>query len=197
MSPEAFLTRWRELSVRAGEKHAGLLGLYFLPAPDPRLSEAANRILVETGIPDTNFCNPTDLEEGLKRIDEVYDVAYPWPEAARREVEPYLIVGHTQGGAPVCLDLSRNERLAIIYYYGNFRIAGKTFINSSVAQFAESLLIFHSLLVDYFTAFGSDAPLLEGKVPSEWVERARAAIREVDPPAIADDTCWTIELDGL
>jgi SUKH-4 immunity protein len=196
MSPEAFLTRWRELSVRAGDDLAGLFGLYFLPAPDPRLSGAANRFLVETGIPDTNFCYLTDLEGGLKRIDEVYDVAYPWPEAARREVEPYLIVGHTQGGDPVCLDLSQNEQL-IIAYYMNFGIDGETFINSSVAQFAESVLIFHSLLVDYFTEFSSDAPLLEGKVPSEWVERARAAIREVDPPAIADNTCWTIELDGL
>ena len=191
-----FLTRWCELEARAGESHPGLFGLYFLPAPDPRLSEAANRFLVETGIPDTNFLYLTDLEGGLKRIDEVYDVAEPWPEAARREVEPYLIVGHTQGGDPICLDLLQNEQLAVVYYM-NFGIEGETFINSGVAQFAESVLIFHTLLVDYFTKFGSDASLYEGNVPLEWIERSRAAIGAIDPPAVAPDARWTGELDEL
>ncbi len=196
MGSAEFLTRWRELEGRAGENHAGLFALYFLPRPDPRLSEAANRFLVETGIPDTNFLYLTDLEDGLKRIDEVYDVAYPWPEAARREVEPYLIVGHTQGGAPVCLDLLENERLVIAWYM-NFGIEGETFINSGVAQFAESVLIFHTLLVDYFTKFGWDAELYEGKIPLEWIERARAAIGAIDPPAVTLGACWTVELDEL
>lgn len=192
MSPADFLTRWQELDGRAGETQPWLFGLYFLPAPDPRLSEATNRFLVETGIPDTNFLYLTDLEGGLKRIDEVYDVAYPWPEAARREVEPYLIVGHTQGGDPICLDLSRNEQL-IIAYYMSFGIEGETFINSSVAQFAESVLIFHTLLVDYAAEFGLEAPLYE--IPLEWIERSRAAIGAIDPPAVAPGACWTETFD--
>ena len=168
-----------------------------LPAPDDRLSEASSRFLVETGMPDGAELSFDDLVNGLRKVYDVYspnDSNY-WNDSDRERLASYLMFGSDGAGNPVCLDLANQERVVLLDHERRFEVTD--FVNSSVAQLAECILIFRETVETYRLGAGEDAELNGGNVPAPLVEQALRDIGRRDPPAVGENCYWPAMMDYL
>jgi len=191
----SFADRWEDYLARTG------LGEKFflvrLPAPDDRLSQASSRFLVETGMPDAGGLSFGHLAEGLRKVYDVYgpnDVSY-WNDSDRERLASYLMFGSDEGGNPVCLDLANQERVVLLNHERRFDVA--YFVNSSVSQLAECILIFQETVETYQFSAGKDGELYEGNVPASLVEQALRDMGRRDPSAVGENCYWSAAMEYL
>ena len=69
------------------------------------------------------------------------------------------------------------------------------FMNSSIPQLAYSLLAFRKVVADT-NAIGGKSAYLEGKIPSEVVDRFITEVETIDPPAISSEHFWFRSIVG-
>lgn len=93
--------------------------------------------------------------------------------AHHERLSRYMVIGSDGAGNPICL---RGDSGAVVMVDHENLFEGETFINSSVEQLAECMLAY----------MGERDP-----------ERFRAAVREIDAPAMGDPTFWSFEADNI
>jgi len=187
--PTDFAERWQAYVARVGMPSK--FPLVRFPAAGARLSEPTRRFLSETGLPGGPFHRPEDPAHALRPVTDVYGYGGPeddWPEAERARLAPYLLLGSTGGGDPVCLDLANSERVVILNHERGFSLA--EFANSSVWQLAECALAFQEMVEEFQNEADDEAELYEGLVPQELVDRTLARIRAIDPAALGERGKW-------
>ena len=69
------------------------------------------------------------------------------------------------------------------------------FMKSSIPQLAYSLLAFRKVVADT-NAIGGKSAYLEGKIPSEVVDRFITEVETIDPPAISSEHFWFRSIVG-
>lgn len=126
---------------------------------------------------------------------EEYALDVDWSAEDRARLDPFLILGFNQGGDPVVLDMGHNERIVLLDHEASFEV--RQFINSSVAQLAECILVFAEMVQTYQHTFGDEADLYENNVPPEMVEQAQSKIARIDANALADNGYWVEVFDYI
>jgi hypothetical protein len=106
-------------------------------------------------------------------IWEVFGVRAQWSGAERERLSPYRTIGSDGAGNPICIEQGTGS-VVLLDHEDRFRT--RQFVNSGVRQLAECLLAF----------LGEQDP-----------ERFRAAVRAIDPAALAEGSFWQHEAAGL
>jgi hypothetical protein len=147
-----------------------------------RIPDEAKEFLTRAGLPEsappfltftydqTNFVVP--------RLVETWMLP---PEFAR-----YRQIGDTGFEDPICLDEEKN---GMVVYLNQDEEFEKVFINSSVAQLAECLLVFRELVKRAQAERGGDA-FLNGDVPEHTIDWAKKEFARIDELAVFGEAMW-------
>ena len=106
-------------------------------------------------------------------IWEVFGIPSQWSQAERERLAPYRMIGSDGAGNPICVEQGIGS-VVLLDHENRFRT--RQFVNSSVSQFAECLLVY----------MGERDP-----------QQFRAAVRSIDPTALAEQSFWWHEAAGL
>lgn len=106
-------------------------------------------------------------------IWEVYGIPSQWSEVEAERLAPFRMIGSDGAGNAICVEQATGT-VVLLDHEDRFRT--RQFVNSSVRQLAECLLAYM------------------GEHDSN---NFRAAVREIDPMALADRSFWWYEAAGL
>ena len=91
---------------------------------------------MQAGLPKSAApCLDFEDVESLPRLCTVYGLK-------KRTLKQYCILGYDGAGNPLCIDEDNAGRIVLLDHEDNFRTA--QFVNSSIAQLAESLVLVNS-----------------------------------------------------
>jgi hypothetical protein len=107
------------------------------------------------------------------RIWEAYADSTSWTQLDREHLDPYRVIGCDGSGNPICVDESTG---VVVILDRDCRFRAMQFVNNSVRQLGECLLAY----------MGENDP-----------ERFRAAVKEIDPAALAERSFWWQEIEKL
>ncbi|WP_255255317.1 SUKH-4 family immunity protein [Bacillus pseudomycoides] len=108
------------------------------------------------------------------------------------DYQSYWFIGTTGSGDPLCID-ERTNKVVYLHHDNNYE---EIFINSSIHQFAESLLLF-SKLIDEAIHINGEFAFLDNEIQGSvriWFENE---VRRIDPKAVEKNTFWSEELANL
>jgi hypothetical protein len=176
ITAEEFRTRW---NAGGGSK---LLTFHPKAVAPLRIPDEAKEFLSKAGLPEsappfltfqydrTNFVLPT--------VTEMWTLP---PEFAR-----YRQIGDTGNEDPICLDEEKNGMVVCLNQDSDFE---RVFVNSSVAQLAECLLVFRELVKKAQEERGGDA-FLNGDVPEHTIGWAKNEFARIDELSVFGDAMW-------
>lgn len=167
---------------------AGLLRFARFTLDDVKMPEADRTFLIEAGLPESaapflNFERP--VAGPLPTLSKHADL----PEAFRR----YRVIGFDGGGDFICIDQDQGGAAVIINHDDDNH---PTFINSSIPQLAESLLVYQRLVRRTIQANGEDA-FMDNNIPDDLRRWFAREMQRVDGVALADGGFWKSELISL
>jgi len=192
MSMADFKARWDAHIQRTGWPDYGFvranLGDYPISAED-------RNWLVGIGLPkDASFFSFDEFpEDGLKPVLSIYGRPGDWTDADRERTARYLYLGCDGGGNPVCID-SQDGNIVMLNHENEFW--PYDMVNSSVRQFAESLLAYAEIIEDFQSEYGDVDPYEDG-LPADMHAAAEARLREIDPGAFGERSFWRGVLDDI
>ncbi len=181
IEPEEFARRW-------GSTEEELVPL------DPELMKSWNigadsiQFLAEAGLPDS--AAPFLVFGQAGRLWEVWDFAED-AEYARELFASYIQIGLTETGNPLCLDEDQNGMVLMLD--PEFGFQALTFVNSTVQQLAECLLVYRVALEEIQRSYSEEAginkELLAGI--ADWVEQE---VMRIDSRAMGRECFWNNEV---
>lgn len=180
ITPEEFIKRWGSKEV--------LLKYSMRSLSDVSMSDADKRFLIEAGLPDSAapFLSFESPERGpLPTVMEI------WHQDDR--FRRYRIIGFNGSGDPLALDDGAEGEVVYLNHDNYFQ---RVFVNSSVRQLAECLLLYREMVDDAITTNGKDA-LLERRIPSKGRLRLEQDLRRTDRKAMEAHCMWWDELQAL
>jgi hypothetical protein len=192
MQASEFIQRWTNLPDGYGSDLIRLPSDTVAP-----VSASTLNFLIEAGLPESAVpsLRLDGISEGLKPIYEVYGRPQDWSDDEKQRLSPYLLLGDDEGGNPICIDLPNNERVVWVDHEDYFHAS--RFINSSVSQLAECVLVFAEFILKYQQEFGEDADVFDGEVPISMIEDLTQQMQRIDPPAIENGAFWFYALKDL
>ncbi|MBA3711551.1 MAG: SUKH-4 family immunity protein [Pyrinomonadaceae bacterium] len=140
------------------------------------IPEASKRFLIEAGLPKSAapYLSFTDLADSLRPVWEIWGNPDDWNEADRLRLSRYYVIGSDgNSGNPICIDEADGGNIVTLEHEDWF--ASVMFVNSSVPQLAEFLLLFN----------GADT---EQQIVVE--------LEQVDSDALKEGCFWRYELDA-
>ncbi len=196
MEPGEFVKKWQEYNQRRGQEAAEFVkfvGWNF------QVNVHTSQFLKIAGLPrDSRIFRTEDEDRLLKPLPSVYGPD-DWNDLERARLKPYLLVAdHLGAGDPLCVDTRDNDAVIVLWHEGSFE--DRTFVNSSISQYAGSLLIHAELYEQYGGRFGEDAdPYEEGDpaMPADLLAQAAERFRVADAAAMNDGAFWKRELEEL
>jgi hypothetical protein len=197
MQPADFVAKWYTRSARANwyPDYLERGRLISVAAVNEEMTSETTRFLREAGLPQNAapYLSFDDLARGLRRIYEVYGPQADWSAHERERLKPYLILGSDGSGNPICLDLANGDRIVWLDHERRFAIT--QFINSSVGQLAECLLVYSQMLETFQQADDEKADVddLSLDLIEEIVER----LHQIDADALREGCFWQQEMEGL
>lgn len=105
-------------------------------------------------------------------IWDVFGVPDRWPPAERERLAAFRVIGYDGAGNPLCIEQPGG---AVVLLDHEDRFRTRQFVNGSVGQLAECLLAF---------------------MGEQDMDRFRAAVQTIDPPALAERSFWWHEAAG-
>jgi hypothetical protein len=175
LTPEQFTSRWQS-EVVAKDTLPEDVKLLTLPAQrlaTCKIPDSARQFLVEAGLP--NACAPflgfEEVGKGLPRIWERYAPGQ-WQPDEKIGLEHYVLIGYEDNaGNPICLDELDGRVVTVeheLLFDPRARERRIMFVNSSIPQLAECLLLYQT------------------SSPQDRL----AALAQIDPPAIRKGAFW-------
>ena len=176
MNPIEFRAKW----TATGE---GLLDFTDKHFAETDLSADVRQYLIQSGLP-LSAAPFLELDEfGYRRLQRITE-RYP---AAPRHYSNYRCIGHQKMGGAICV-CEHTGRVSALNHDSEF---APLLINSSVGQFAASLLAFRDLVVSG-TPTG-DHIYYGFDVPVEIANIIKSAIQSIDSNAMSPDAFWPLE----
>lgn len=148
------------------------------------ITEEAKQFLCEAGIP-SDSAPYLEFRSGEGRLSDL-KTAFGMP----KEYSAYWLLGTTGYGDPVCLKAGGSQVVCIRMDRGGT----EWFINSSVPQFAEFLLVYAELVQRTIRENGPDA-FLENQISPETLKWVVQEFSRIDPAAFAQGTFWREEVE--
>ncbi|TWU09449.1 hypothetical protein CA54_46910 [Symmachiella macrocystis] len=183
ISPDDFRNRWAAApyaSKLISVSTASLAGL--------SISDNTVAFLTSAGLPAdaAPFLSFGELGEGtLHTVAEQYSLA--------SDFDCYHKIGSDDAGNPICFDGTKLDAIVYLDHDAKFNCV---FINGSVSQLAESLLVYQSLVQQTQERNGEDA-YLDGDIPEDVLLWLETEIARIDSAALADGCFWNTELASL
>lgn len=178
MGPEQFVSKWKEMQ---GEE---LMRFNEDSLKDVVLDQETKSFLLEAGLPDSaapGLSFNTDLESVVEWGG--------WDDSLHR----YKHFGSTGWGDPICLDETDGTVVHLDHENdGN----GKTFMNSSLLQFAEFLLCYRQFIKETLDENGEDA-YMDNNIPERLMKWIAEEFERIDPTACRKGAFWETELRNL
>jgi hypothetical protein len=179
ITPQEFLDRWDKETYGLVEYDEQIIhSLSLAPETKKFLTEAG---LPESASPFITFESSND--SGGHRLTEKYEDA----DAGYRG---YIYVGFTGSGHPICI-MEENDKVLYIDLENDH---AEVFINSSIAQFAESLLAFVDF-VNQIKAVNGRSAFLERNAPKESLDRLADKLKEIDSASLTEGSFWDEEVN--
>lgn len=148
----------------------------------PKLLDKTRYALVHYGLPDncSPYLNFFDYQnKPIPTLSEYFKLGPSWSNEDRAALDDYLLIGFNGSGDPICIDLANNNRLVYLNHDSDFQ---PIFINSSVQQFLECLLLIEEVRE------------LDNK---EDIERLMDQFRLIDSACVAKGELWYSEVNYL
>ncbi|WP_236340645.1 SUKH-4 family immunity protein [Paenibacillus plantiphilus] len=101
-----------------------------------------------------------------------------------------IYIGFTGNGFPICIDEENDEIIYIDHDRDNIEV----FINSSIAQFADSLLNYMDFIKKIKAVNGRKA-FLEKNATKDFLEWITHKLEEIDSESLTHRSFWSEELD--
>jgi len=98
----------------------------------------------------------------------------------------YLCIGFNGNGDPLCIDETQEAIVVELDHESNFQ---RRFMNTSIPQLAESLLLFSTLIVKTIEQNGNDT-YLNNNIPEEVQHWFYDEIACIDLPALYEGSFW-------
>lgn len=105
----------------------------------------------------------------------------------------YRVIGSNGSGDSVCLDEAIDGAVVYLNHDDGFRAV---FMNTSIAQFGESLISYRQMIERTCELNGEDA-YLDGDIPDDVKSWLKDELVRIDPNAMKAGFHWPIELDNL
>lgn len=151
------------------------------------ISEEAKNFLKKYGLPDEA---PGCLI--FKPFEDEDSVSLSSMCNGKAEYEKYISLGCDGGGLPVCIE-KNTGKIWIIDIYENTE---PVFINSSLTQLAESLVLYSEFINRIIEINGEDA-YLDSNADEESLEWITDSLEETDVSSLDEETFWDIELSDF
>lgn len=187
ITPSEFIKQWRA-ETEDDPSDTGLLRFAPITLDDVKMPAADRTFLIEAGLPESAapFLNFEQPAAGpLPMLSKHANL----PETFRR----YRLIGFNGSGDCLCIDQDQGGAIVSINHDDDNR---PIFINSSIPQLAESLLLYQRLVRRTIQTNGEDA-FLDNNIPDDlrgWFARE---MQRVDGVALADGHFWRGELMSL
>lgn len=181
ISPQAFLDKWNSEIYGLVQYEESSLQPFIL-------SEETRNFLLQAGFPESAppFLTFESSAEGggarVTQYNDLLDEAY----------ERYIYLGFTGSGSPVCIDESNGE---VVFIDGDNENA-RVFMNSSIPQLAESLLVYVEFINKVNTINGRGA-FLDKNAPKESLDWVCDRLLQVDQACLIEVGFWEEELAGF
>lgn len=153
-----------------------------------RMSETDKAFLISAGLPDSAapFLGLLRPEVGML---PTYSEYAGLPDTFRG----YRVIGHNGSGDAICIDEGGDGTIVSLNHDDHYR---RVFMNSSIPQLAESLLVYRSMVRQSIQANGEDA-FLDHNIPVEIRAWLRRELRRIDAAALDDGCVWQQEVTDL
>lgn len=110
----------------------------------------------------------------------------------REEFEKYLFLGSTSYGDPICI-IEQEEKIVFLNTSNHYE---EVFINSSLNQFAECLLLFSKMIDKAIEVNGEDA-FIDNDIPESVINWLTEEFNRIDPKCLENDSFWFVEIENL
>jgi hypothetical protein len=186
MRADEWIDRWAMTSVGAAVAEGKLIRFPEQMLETVELRGRDRSLLTQAGLPDRaapwlSFGPQPGLLGALRDSGE----APPGTDA-------YVEIGFNGSGDPICLEASTGA----VWYLNHDDGFRAVFVNSSVGQLTEFLLLFRVLVETATSERGQDA-YLDGDIPAVALDQAATMMRAADPTALQPDTMWSDELGPI
>ncbi|PJZ02157.1 hypothetical protein CPT06_01110 [Bacillus vallismortis] len=178
--PEEFNRNWDV------NKNGPLLKFSYDDLIEMPFSEEFKQFLSLGGLPETPppYLDFTSFQASFNPITSIFDMS----EAFRK----YWLLGSTGSGDPICI-IENNES---IVYLDNGNDYKEVFINSSINQFAECILLFSEMIDKAIQINGEDA-FIDNDIPEDVIEWLKEELKRVDSNCINEGNFWSTEIESL
>ncbi len=172
ISPREFAKKWKELWGKEPIKFSAD------KLKDLEVDKEVKSFLMDVGLPDEAPLLTFEAELSLYAIEE--------------DLSDYKYIGSTGWGDPICLYEGDGS---VVYLDHENDFEYETFINSSIPQLAESLLVYSQMMKEAQEENGEDA-ILDNNIPERLKKWLSEELKRIDPPAV-EDGFWQAELESL
>ncbi len=168
-----------------------------IPSMETRRMPAESvQFMIEAGLPSdaAPFLILHYTQYGLIPLWKVFGREEDWNSERQAPLRRYGMLGVDGGGNPICVDEERNSCIMLLDYY-TYDFQPDSFINSSIPQFAEFLLLYRTAwdrtLATENQEGRSDSDPATVRRVRIWLENE---FKEIDPDAMAEGTMWYHEI---
>lgn len=178
--PEEFNQNW-DVS-----KNGPLLKFSYEGLKNTSFSDELKQFLSIGGLPETPppYLEFTSSQSSFKPITSVFDM----PE----EYQKYWLLGSTGSGDPICI-VENKESIVFLNNGDDYK---EVFINSSLNQFAECILLFSQMIDKAIEINGEDA-FIDNDIPESLINWLKEQLERVDSNCIKEGCFWDIEIESL
>lgn len=180
MLPEEFNERWNV------NKDGPLIKFNSENLISTNFSEGVINFLSIGGLPETPppYFEFTSSQSLLRSMTHVFNL----PE----EFQRYWLLGTTSFGDPICI----SEKQEKIVFLNNSDDYKEVFMNSSINQFAECLLVYTNMIDKAIEVNGEDA-YIDSNVPEAVVNWLKEELERIDNKCMEEECFWFTEIETL
>ncbi|MES2592137.1 MAG: SUKH-4 family immunity protein [Bacteroidota bacterium] len=159
---------------------------------DLNLKQATIDFLTVAGLPDNvapylSFIKDTDDKYfGINRLTKQYDFL-------ESEYEKFVVIGSDGSGNPIAINTSMNDRIEWLDHEDLF---SSRYLNNSINQLAEILIIYKNFITQILLENGEDA-YMDANFSDSHFENLKQKIVNVDSIALIEEGFWKEELEML
>ncbi|MFU0789009.1 SUKH-4 family immunity protein [Virgibacillus proomii] len=178
--PEEFNNKW-DVS-----KDGPLIKFNYKDLMSKDFSDEVKEFLSTGGLPETPppYLEFTSSQPLLRPITKVFNM----PE----EFQKYWFLGSTGSGDPICI-IEKQENIVFLNNSDNYK---EVFINSSINQFAECLLVYSRMIDKAIEVNGEDA-FINNEIPEFVIIWLKEELERIDAKCMEKGYFWFTEIENL
>ncbi|MBA4538520.1 SUKH-4 family immunity protein [Bacillus aquiflavi] len=180
MLPEEFNDKWDV------NKYGPLIKFNSKDLMSTNFSDDVKKFLSIGGLPETPppYLEFTTSQSLIRSITNVFKM----PE----EFQKYWFLGSTSSGDPICI-IEKQENIVFLNNSDNYK---EVFINSSINQFAECLLVYSKMIDKAIEINGEDA-FIDNDIPEYVINWLKEELKRIDVKCMEEECFWVTEIENL